>query len=84
MPCAPIPSRLWASLKFAKGLRVQVDGTRGHDNLPGLNEIAIRVAHVAPQFRGVDFRLGDEFRASRRPKIVVASDISHAKVQKVA
>src|SRR5208282_4908153 len=32
----------------------------------------------------MDFGFGDEFRSARRPKIVVAPDISHAKVQKNA
>src|SRR5208282_18031 len=32
----------------------------------------------------MDFGLSDEFRAARRPKIVVAPDVTHAKVQKNA
>ncbi len=63
---------------------VQVQGTRGHGRLSDLNEVPIRVAHIAPQFRCVDFRLSDEFRATRRPKVVVTLDISHTKVQKDA
>jgi hypothetical protein len=51
---------------------------------PILDEVAVWVAHVAPQFRRMNFRLSDKFRAQRRPKIVVADYVSHAKVQKDA
>jgi hypothetical protein len=63
---------------------VQVQRTRGHGRLSNLNEVPIRVAHVAPQFRCVNFRLRNKFRAPRRPKIVITPDITHAKVQKDA
>ena len=32
----------------------------------------------------MDFRLSDEFRAPRRPQLIVALNITHAKVEKVA
>src|SRR5262249_1025711 len=56
----------------------------GHGRLSNLNEVAIRIAHVAPHLRCMDFGLGDELRAPGRPELVVAFDITHAKVQKVA
>jgi hypothetical protein len=64
--------------------RVQVQRTRGHGRLSNLNEVPIRVAHVAPQFRCVNLRLSNEVRAPRRPKVVAAHDIRHAQVQKDA
>src|SRR5260370_31117230 len=63
---------------------VQVQGTRGHGRLSDLNEVHIRVAHIAPPFRCAGFRLSDVFRATRRPQVVVTIDISHTKVQKDA
>jgi hypothetical protein len=48
------------------------------------NELASRGAQVKSQFPCVGLRLSDEFRAPRRPQIVVASDVSYPKVQKDA
>src|SRR5262245_43902451 len=39
---------------------------RGHSRLSDLDKVAIRIAHVASQFRCMDFRLCDEVRAPRR------------------
>ena len=63
-------------------LRIQIERAGRDSGLPDLNEITIRVPHVAAQFRCMDFRLGDEFRAARRPKVVIAPDVIHAKVEK--
>src|SRR5262249_25801388 len=65
-------------------LPVQVQGTRGRRRLSDLNEVSIWVAHVTPQFRRVNLGLSNEVRAPRRPKVIVASDVCHAQVQKNA
>jgi len=52
--------------------------------LSNFDRVSIRVAHVAPQFRCMDFWLCNEFRASRSPKVVTVSDVGHAKIQKNA
>lgn len=71
----------WPSLQL---LRIQIQRTRRHGRLSDFNEVPVRVAHVAPQFCCVDFRLSDKFRAPRRPKVVVTPDVSHGKIQKDA
>src|SRR6266436_2836715 len=63
---------------------VQVQWPRGHGRLPHFNKIAVWVAYVAAHFSSVDLRLGDEFRAPRRPNLVAAPDVRHAKIEKVA
>src|SRR5262249_40177895 len=65
-------------------LHVQVQGTRGRRRLSDLNEISIWVAHVTPQFRRMNLRLSNEFRAPRRPKVMIASVAGQARVQKKA
>src|SRR5262249_18595581 len=71
----------WNSLQL---LFVQVQWTRSHRRLSDFNEVPVGVSHVAPQFRCVDFWTSDEFRATRRPKLVVAPDVTHVKVEKDA
>ena len=61
-------------------LLVQVQGARGHGRLSDFDEISIRVADVAPQFRCINFGFSDEFRAPRRSQAVVAPDVGHAKI----
>ena len=65
-------------------LHVQVQGTRGRRRLSDFNEVSIWIAHVTPQFRRMNLRLCNEFRAPRRPKVIIASDVCHAQVQKNA
>src|SRR5262249_26989664 len=72
------------SSKFLKLLFVQVQRTRSHRLLSYFNEVPVEVSHVAAQFGCMDFRLGDEFRAARRPRVVAASNVTHAKVYKNA
>src|SRR5215469_8827351 len=72
------------SSKFLKLLFVQVQRTRRHRCLSNFNEVPVGVSHVAPQFRCMNFGLSDEFRATRRPKLVAPPDVTHAKIQKDA
>jgi len=73
-----------SSLGGGPVLHVQVQGTRGRRRLSDFNEVSIWIAHVTPQFRRMNLRLCNEFRAPRRPKVIVASDVCHAQVQKNA
>ena len=77
---------LAVGIPFARALRllIQIQRIRGDGGLSDFNEVTIRITHVAPQLRWMDFRLSDEFRAPRRPKIVAVFDIRHAKVEKDA
>src|SRR5215471_10756281 len=65
-------------------LHIQVQGTRGRRRLSDFNEVSIWIAQVTSQFRRMNLRLSNEFRAPRRPKVIVASDVCHAQVQKNA
>src|SRR5262245_901207 len=79
---------LWAGsghfIRRRSRLHVQVQGTRGRRRLSDFNEVSIWIAHVTPQFRRMNLRLGNEFRAPRRPKVIIASDVCYAQVQKNA
>ena len=67
-----------------KSSLIPIQGTRGHGCLSDLNEIAIRIAHVAPHLRCMDLGFGYELRAPRCPELVAAPNIGHAKVDEVA
>jgi hypothetical protein len=63
---------------YWSGPPVQVQGAGRHDGLSNFDQVSIRVAHVAPQFRCVDLWFGNKCRASRGPKVVAASDVGRA------
>src|SRR5579862_9751282 len=44
-------------------LLIQIQRVRSHGRLSDLNEVTVRIAHVAPHLGCMDFGLGDELRA---------------------
>src|SRR5215469_12835207 len=66
------------------GLCVRIERPGGRCRLSDLDEVPVRIAHVAAKLRRVDLWLGDEPGTPRRPEVVVAPDVGHAKVQKAA